>query len=94
VKLEPDTLSEIRNLLELVEKEEAEDKIYKWGVAPAPYERLAILYRKDKNYFAEVAILERYVKQHHAPGVKPPRLLERLDKAKKLVASKAVRYQK
>jgi hypothetical protein len=73
-------------LLDLVQMTEAESRASGWGVAPAWYEELAILYRKRKDHRAEVAILERFASQCHAPGVKPPQLLERLDKARALLA--------
>lgn len=57
-----------------------------YGVAPWPYERLAILYRKQKRYADEVAILERFGRQTHAPGVGPRKLGERLAKARRLAA--------
>jgi hypothetical protein len=71
-------------LLELVQATEDADEENKWGVAPYYYGELAILYRKQKEYPKEVAILERFAKQKHAPGVMPARLLERLEKAKEL----------
>ena len=73
-------------LLDLVQMTETESRASGWGVAPAWYEELAILYRKRKDYLAEVAVLERFANQRHAPGVKPPQLLERLDKARALLA--------
>jgi hypothetical protein len=73
-------------LLDLVQMTETESRANGWGVAPAWYEELAILYRKRKDYLAEVAVLERFANQRHASGVKPPQLLERLDKARALVA--------
>ena len=72
-------------LLELVAATEAENKVQKLGVAPWYYEELAKLYRKQKDYVKEVAILERFAKQKHAPGVKPQQLLERLEKARQLI---------
>lgn len=71
-------------LLELVDATEAEARAQGagWGVAPWYYEQLAILYRKQGSPEKEVAILERYAAQQHAPGVKPPQLIERLEKAK------------
>ncbi len=74
-----------RVLIALVEATEAEDKAKGWGVAPWYYEELAKIYRKRKDYASEVAILERFASQRHAPGTKPPRLLERLHKARVLV---------
>lgn len=77
-----------RLLLALVDATEAESRANGpgWGVAPWYYEELAKLYRGSKDYAAEVAILERFEQQPHAPGVKPPQLLERLAKARALLA--------
>jgi hypothetical protein len=75
-------------LLELVEATEEENRVDKLGVAPWYYEELAKLYRKNKEYAKEVSILERYSAQRHAKGVKPKKLIERLEKAKELLASK------
>lgn len=72
-------------LLELINATEEEDKSRNWGVAPAYYEELAKLYRKNKNLTQEVAILERFAKQTHGNGVKSKKLLERLEKAKLLL---------
>lgn len=69
-------------LLELVAATEAESATTGHGVAPWYYEQLAISYKQRKDYKAEVAILERFAAQQHAPGVEPPKLLERLDKAR------------
>lgn len=71
-------------LIELVNATEAESKANETGVAPAYYNELAILYRKQKEYSKEVSILERFAKQKHAPGANPAKLLERLKKAKEL----------
>jgi hypothetical protein len=80
--------TELEKLLyELVRATEAESSVKNWGVAPAYYSELAILYRKQKEYSKEVSILERYAKQKHAPGVMPKKLLARLEKAKALLAS-------
>jgi DNA polymerase III subunit epsilon len=69
-------------LLELVEATEAEANSEGLGVAPGYYEQLAIFYRGRGDRVSEVAILERFAQQKHAPGVMPPRLLERLEKAR------------
>ena len=69
-------------LLELVDATEAEARAGSSGVAPWYYEQLAILYRKRGSREKEVAILERYAVQQHAPGASPPKLLARLEKAK------------
>ena len=72
-------------LLELVVATEAEDKKDKRGVAPWYYEELAKIYRKQKDYAKEVSILERFSVQRHAAGATPPKLIERLAKAKELL---------
>lgn len=72
-----------RLLLELVNATETEARSEGFGVAPWYYERLAVLYRKKKDAAAEIAILERFSRQKHAPGAKPPKLLARLEKLKK-----------
>jgi hypothetical protein len=59
---------------------------YASGVPPAPYREFAVLYRPLKDYAREVAILERFARQPHAPGVMPGQLLERLEKARALLA--------
>jgi hypothetical protein len=74
-------------LLEFVESTEAENRVRSWGVAPWPYEQLAIIYRGLKDYASEVCILERFAHQKHAHGVKPAKLLERLEKSRKLLAN-------
>jgi hypothetical protein len=74
-------------LIELIKATEAESAVNEMGVAPAYYSELAILYRKKKEYSKEVSILERFQQQKHAPGVMPAKLLERLVKAKKLLAT-------
>lgn len=67
-------------LLEVCDATEAESRAEGYGVAPAAYERLAILYRKRGDRAAELAILERYEAAPHAPGATPGRLAERLAK--------------
>lgn len=81
-----DTEAAERLLRALVDATEAESRAKGEGVAPWYYEELAKLYRERKDYPAEVAILERFEHQPHAPGVKPPQLLERLAKARALLA--------
>lgn len=71
-------------LLEFIESTEAENRVRHWGVAPWPYEQLAIIYHRTKDYASEVHILERFARQRHAPGVKPAKLLERLEKTRRL----------
>ncbi len=69
-------------LLELIDATEAEARANNWGVAPWYYEQLAISCRKRQDPQGEVDILERYARHTHAPGVRPPELLMRLEKAK------------
>ena len=92
-----DTVKELRRqgdeeaaeelLLALVDATEAEARAEGYGVAPWYYEQLAISYRKRGEPEKEVAILERYAAQQHAPGVKPPKLLERFENAKRRLDS-------
>lgn len=72
-----------RLLLSLVDATEAESMVNGGGVAPWFYEQLAIIYSKNNERHKEVAILERFANQPHAPGVKPAKLVERLAKARK-----------
>jgi hypothetical protein len=69
-------------LLEIVDATEAESRAEGFGVAPAAYETLAVIYRQRKEQPSEVAILERFARQRHAPGALPPKLLERLARMK------------
>lgn len=69
-------------LLELVDATEGEARATGTGVAPWYYEQLAILYSKRKQKNEEITILERFAAQPHAPGVSPPKLLQRLAKKK------------
>ncbi|MCY3990497.1 MAG: hypothetical protein OXF50_04610 [Caldilineaceae bacterium] len=79
----------VRLLLKLVDATEAESKNSDSlsGVAPWYYEQLAIVYRKEKRYGDEVAILERYEKQPKAPGASPGKLAKRLKQARTLQSS-------
>ena len=81
----------IQLLVELVDATEKESRAAGpgWGVAPWYYEQLAIIYRKEKRYADEVAILERYEAQPKGPGVGPSKLAERLKKARKLASSES-----
>ena len=60
---------------------ERESALRGWGVAPWYYERLAIVYRKQKRIHEEIEVLELFARQVHAAGVKPAVLAERLQKA-------------
>jgi len=73
----------IKLLLKIIEVVENESKQENIGVAPWYYEQLSIVYHKQKRLDEEIKILERFTKQHHAPGSKPKKLIERLEKIKK-----------
>jgi hypothetical protein len=68
----------------LVDATEKEAKRTGGGVSPWYYEKLAMIYRKEKLYEDEVAILERYERQPKAPGALSKKLAERLVKARQL----------
>ncbi len=59
-------------LLSLIDVIERESRATGYGVAPYYYEKLAIIYRKQKRTDEEINILLRFANQIHAPGVKPP----------------------
>jgi len=65
-----------------VERTERDNKINHWGVAPAWYHELALIYRKQKDYENEVKVLERYMAQEKAPGVMKDKIAKRLERAK------------
>lgn len=74
-------------LLSLVAATEAESSVKNWGVAPWYYEQLAIIYRQKRELRKELTILERFSKQRHAPGDKPAKLLDRLQKVRTELAT-------
>lgn len=67
-------------LLQELDRQEAEARRKSWGVAPWYYEQLAIIYGKQKRYADEIAVLQRYDSQPKAPGATPVHLRERLEK--------------
>lgn len=67
-------------LIQLVEATEEESGAEGLGVAPWYYEQLSILYKRIKNRDGELNILKRFAQRKHAPGVKPIKLLERLNR--------------
>lgn len=82
-------VSKEKELLDRIEREEKESRSNGMVVAPAPYEWLAIYYRKSKDYSREVAILDRYFKQKHSPGSRKTKILvARLKRAKELQSGK------
>jgi hypothetical protein len=66
-------------LLALIDATENDSK---FGVAPWYYEKLAIIYRKNKDLNAEIGILERYFARQTVPATISSKLLARLDKLK------------
>ena len=56
-----------------------------WGVTPAYYEQAAMVYRKRKDYAAEVDILQRFAQMEHCLGSKVDKLLVRLERATELM---------
>lgn len=74
----------IQLLLTLVDATEKEAKKTGEGAAPWYYEKLSIIYRKQKRHGDEVTILERFERQPKAPGALPKKLAERLVKARQL----------
>jgi DNA polymerase-3 subunit epsilon len=80
-------------LLKLLDAVESESRAKGFGVAPWYYEQLAIIYRKRKDYLKELEILERFARQKHSPGASPPKLLERLEKVRKLTLKHISSYQ-
>jgi len=79
-----DQAAAVALLVQIVAATEAESQAEGFGVAPAAYETLAVIYRQRLDRAAEVSILEQFARQRHAPGATPPKLLERLEKLKKL----------
>ncbi len=71
-------------LLGLVDAVEKESRAEGYSVAPWYYEQLAIIYRKRRDYKAEVTILERYAKKTHDLGVARLKLMKRLEKVRKM----------
>ena len=76
----------IELLLKTIDATERESKAAGkgWGVAPWYYKQLAIVYRKEKRYDDEIAILERYKHLTNAIGALPEDFATRLKKAKEL----------
>lgn len=67
---------------------ETQNELDGLGVPDWYYFELSKLYRKQKNYSKEVAILEKSLKSMHKIGAVAHILLERLNRAKELLAAK------
>jgi hypothetical protein len=72
-------------LLTLVDAIEAEAHARQWPVAPWYYQELAVLYRKRKDYAAELAVIERYKHQPHGADSPDDDLLKREAQARELL---------
>lgn len=68
-------------LLHLVDADEKNSRATGMGVAPWYYGKLAAIYRRRRDYAAQVAILERFAEQKHSPGSMPRQLEAQLEKA-------------
>ena len=66
----------------IMDATEQESAVQGYGVAPWCYEQTALIHRKNGDQENEIAVLERFARQQHAPGVKPAKLLERLQSLK------------
>jgi hypothetical protein len=77
-----------RLLLALIQAVEVENRVECWGVAPWYYEQLANIYRGQKNYAAEIAILQRYQQQPYHKRVFP--FANRLVQARALLQESAL----
>jgi len=75
-------------LLNLVDATEKDSKAMDMGVTPEYYNKLAKIYHRQSDYQSEVAILERFSRQKHAPGVGPPKLIARLEKARQAAGNR------
>ena len=73
-------------LLGLVAATEQEAQTHGWRVAPWYYERLAIIYRKRREYGSEIAILTRYCQQEGDKFAIKEGIQKRLDRARGLLA--------
>jgi len=83
-----DRLDEAESLLlELIDAEKDLRRVEKVkNPSPWYYEQLAIVYRKNKKYSDEISIIEKYLTQSDGGGIHYPKMLKRLEKAKKLLS--------
>ncbi len=75
-------------LLDRIERDLRASAIMDCGVTPRPYYDLAVYYRKNGPLRSEIALLEFFQQQKHAPGAMPGKLAERLEKARTLRAKR------
>jgi hypothetical protein len=69
-------------LLQVIDTIEQESKIKGWIVAPWYYDKIALVYRKQKKFAEEIEILERFSSQNHGNTARGRKILERLEKNK------------
>lgn len=74
----------LKVLAECMDAAEAESVETSQTLAPWPYERPGIIFRKAGNFAAEVEVLERYVKH---PEGRVPKIAARLAKARTLLTT-------
>lgn len=74
-------------LLNLINAVEAEAHARQWPVAPWYYEELSILYRKRKDFAAELAVIDRYKRQPHGTNSSADDVLKREAKARELMSN-------
>jgi hypothetical protein len=76
-------------LLILIKAVEIESEAKDWSLAPYYYRQLAIIYRKQKLYDKEIAILERYIRKNKKWSKdRPFEFIKRIEKAKKFKTNK------
>jgi tetratricopeptide (TPR) repeat protein len=73
-----------RLLLALLDAVEAQARADGFGITPAYYKELAVLYRRTGRYVDEVRVLERFATQKRGPGAMVAELITRLHKARGL----------
>jgi len=78
-------------LLSVIDYFERKEDSQEYGVPPYAYDELALIYRKQNKVKDEIEILERFSKQKHGPGVKPPKLLARLELLKYGISSPTIK---
>jgi hypothetical protein len=71
------------HLIDAVEEEARETGV---GVAPWYYEQYAIVCRKERDFLAEIQVVERYAAQSHGDAGPRPELLARVEKARERLA--------
>lgn len=81
-------------LNKMIDAAEAEAEAYKWTLSPHYYERLAIVYRKERRYQDEAVILWRFMTRRRIRGPDLDRIAARARKANQLASSVPPRWNK